>query len=149
MLKAFSNFDNEVGYVQGMNYIVGLMLFYIRDEEQVFWCLVSLMHHRSRNWRATYIDGFPKLQSMSKILEQKIKLNYPDVLAHLDENGLQIEGTFSAFFMTLYVYKTPLEIATRLFEVFILDGDAALIKFILKSIGLRKKKILHLEDEHL
>jgi hypothetical protein len=69
VLKAFSNFDNEVGYVQGMNYIVGLMLFYIRDEEQVFWCLVSLMHHRSRNWRATYIDGFPKLQSMSKILE--------------------------------------------------------------------------------
>jgi hypothetical protein len=51
--------------------------------------------------------------------------------------------------MTLYVYKTPLEIATRLFEVFILDGESALIKFILKSIGLRKKKILHLEDEHL
>jgi len=88
VLKAFSNFDPEVGYVQGMNYIVGLMLFYIRDEEQVFWCLVSLMHGRSKNWRAVYIDGFPKLQSMSKILEQKIKLNFPDVLAHLDENGL-------------------------------------------------------------
>ena len=132
-----------------MNYIVGLMLFYIRDEEQVFWCLVSLMHHKSRNYRSVYIDGFPKLQSMSKILEQKIKLNYPEVLAHLEENSLQIEGTFSAFFMTLYVYRTPLEIATRLFEVFIIDGDMALIKCILKSIGLRKRKILKLEDEHL
>lgn len=107
------------------------------------------MHHNRRKWRNVYIDGFPKLQSMSKILEQKIKLNYPDVLSHLEENGLQIEGTFSAFFMTLYVYRTPLEIATRLFELFILDGDAALIKCILKCIGLRKRKILKLEDEHL
>ena len=40
MLKAYANYDNEVGYVQGMNYIVALLLFYIPDdEEKVFWCL--------------------------------------------------------------------------------------------------------------
>ena len=40
MLKAYANYDNEVSYVQGMNYIVGLFLFYIPDDEkQVFWCL--------------------------------------------------------------------------------------------------------------
>lgn len=33
VLKAYSNFDNEVGYVQGMNYIVAMLLFYIQDEE--------------------------------------------------------------------------------------------------------------------
>jgi hypothetical protein len=33
VLKAYSNFDNEVSYVQGMNYLVGLLLFYIPDEE--------------------------------------------------------------------------------------------------------------------
>jgi len=40
VLKAYSNYDNEVSYVQGMNYIVALMLFYIDDEEDVFWCLL-------------------------------------------------------------------------------------------------------------
>ena len=39
VLLAYANYDNEVGYVQGLNYIVGLLLFYIPDEEQVFWCL--------------------------------------------------------------------------------------------------------------
>lgn len=43
VLKAYANYDNEVGYVQGLNYVVGMMLYYIRDEEQVFWCLFSLM----------------------------------------------------------------------------------------------------------
>lgn len=60
----------------------------------------------------------------------------------MEDNCLMIEGTFSAFFMTLYVYRTPIEIATRLFEMFILDGDVALIKVILRSIGHRKRKIL-------
>jgi hypothetical protein len=43
VLKAYANYDNEVSYVQGLNYVVGMMLFYIEDEEQVFWCLFSLM----------------------------------------------------------------------------------------------------------
>lgn len=29
VLKAYANYDNEVGYVQGLNYVVGLMLYYI------------------------------------------------------------------------------------------------------------------------
>ena len=33
VLKAYANYDNEVGYVQGINYIAGILLFYISDEE--------------------------------------------------------------------------------------------------------------------
>ena len=51
--------------------------------------------------------------------------------------------------MTLYVYKTPIEIATRLFEIFILDGETALIKILLRVIELRKRKILRLDDMDL
>jgi hypothetical protein len=33
VLKAYANYDNEVSYVQGLNYVVGMMLYYIEDEE--------------------------------------------------------------------------------------------------------------------
>ena len=33
VLKAYANYDKEVAYVQGLNYIVGLLLYYIEDEE--------------------------------------------------------------------------------------------------------------------
>ena len=49
VLLAYSNYDNEVGYVQGMNYLAGILLFYISDEEKVFWCLQQLM--QKRDWR--------------------------------------------------------------------------------------------------
>lgn len=83
VLKAYANYDTEVGYVQGLNYIVALLLFYIPDEESVFWCLIGLMNERNRNWRSIYIDGFPKVKSMSKILEKKIRYNFPECLRHM------------------------------------------------------------------
>ena len=39
--------------------------------------------------------------------------------------------------MTLYVYLTPVEIATRMFEIFLLDGDNALIRVLLHMIELK------------
>jgi hypothetical protein len=33
VLKAYANYDNEVGYVQGLNYVVGMMSYYVNDEE--------------------------------------------------------------------------------------------------------------------
>ena len=51
--------------------------------------------------------------------------------------------------MTLYVYLTPIEIATRLFELFILDGETALVRLLLRMIELKQKKILAKEDVEL
>ena len=147
VLKAYANYDNEVGYVQGLNYIVGLLLFYIPDEEQVFWCLYSLM--QKRNWRQVYTFNFPKLKSLTRLLEERLKQEFPRVLRHLNDNCLEVEGTFSPHFMTLYVYLTPIEIATRLFELFILDGEMALVRILLRMIELKQKKIMALEDVEL
>lgn len=134
--------------MQGMNYLVALLLFYIPDdEEKVFWCLHQLM--QKKNWRLVYTHNFPKLKSMTKLLEGRMQREFPRVLRHLKDNCLEIEGTFSPHFMTLYVYLTPIEIATRMFEIFLLDGDNALIRVLLHMIELKQRKILAKEDAEL
>ena len=50
-----------------MNYIVGLLLFYIKDEEQVFWCLYQILV--KYNWRQIFTEGFPKLHKLTANLE--------------------------------------------------------------------------------
>ena len=69
VLKAYANYDNEVSYVQGLNYVVGMMLYFIEDEEQVFWCLFSLMQ-KKWEWRWIYTEGLPKLQSLLSLLSE-------------------------------------------------------------------------------
>ena len=51
--------------------------------------------------------------------------------------------------MTIFIYLTPIEIATRLFEIFILDGDMALVRVLLNMIELKQVEILKREDREL
>ena len=148
VLKAYANYDNEVSYVQGLNYVVGIILYYISDEEQVFWCLYSLMQSKWQ-WRWIYTEGLPKLQGLLMLLEDRIQNEFPLIKKHLKDNCLEICGTFSPLFMTLFVYMTPLDVATKLFELFLIDGELILIKLLLKMIEVKQRKILLLEDTEL
>ena len=55
---------------------------------------------------------------------------------------MEVQSTFIPHFMTLFIYLTPVEIATRLFEIFILDGDMALVRVLLNIIELKQMEIL-------
>lgn len=40
---AYSVYDGEVGYVQGMNLITANLLYHIKTAPETFWALVELM----------------------------------------------------------------------------------------------------------
>lgn len=47
VLGAYSVFDPDViGYCQSMNVLCGGLLLWLKDEEEVFWTLVSVIHQR-------------------------------------------------------------------------------------------------------
>ena len=50
-----------------------------------------------------------------------MQMEFPRILKHLSDNYLEVHGTFSPLFMTLFVYMTPFDVATRLFEVFLVS----------------------------
>lgn len=58
---AYSNFDKELGYTQGMGFLAGIFLMY-RDEESSFWCLERLLNGDRHKLRTLYTPGFPLLQ---------------------------------------------------------------------------------------
>ena len=43
ILSAYAAFDPEVGYCQGMGFIVGLLLIHLEDYETVFWAFVHII----------------------------------------------------------------------------------------------------------
>lgn len=53
ILRAYANYDSEVGYCQGMGFIVGFLIMQIRNEELSFWAFVQIMHES--NWRLLFV----------------------------------------------------------------------------------------------
>ena len=61
VLCAYSVYNTEVGYCQGMSEIVALLLMYLDGEEEAFWALSLLMNKPKYNMHGFFIPGFPKL----------------------------------------------------------------------------------------
>ena len=59
VLSAYSLYNKEVGYVQGMGFLVAVFLMYM-DEESSFFMLDSIMN--KYNMKGTLIPGFPDLK---------------------------------------------------------------------------------------
>lgn len=53
ILNAYANYDPEVGYCQGMGFIVSCLILQLRNEEQAFWTFVQIMHEF--NWRLLFM----------------------------------------------------------------------------------------------
>ena len=59
---------------------------------------------------------------LSEYLNERLTEEFPSLLRHLEENSLVVtQGIFTGHFMTFGMNNCPVEIATRLFEMFILD----------------------------
>ena len=57
------------------------------------------------------------------VAKERLLREDPVLLEYLERNDLSMEAAFSPLFITLYIYRIPLTIATRIFEAFILDGE--------------------------
>lgn len=67
VLLAYANYDSQIGYVQGLNYIAAMLLMHIQEEENVFWCLIYLLNRK--NWRRIYMEEMPKLMDLMDYIE--------------------------------------------------------------------------------
>lgn len=43
VLEVYSKYDEDIGYIQGMNMVVSVILYHVKDAEQTFWILVDIM----------------------------------------------------------------------------------------------------------
>lgn len=146
IIKAYSLFDPEVGYTQGMAFITVPILINL-PEVEAFCMLVKLM--KDYGFREFFLYEMPglhlRLYQFDRILEDTI----PDVHIHLSRQGVRSSMFASQWFLTLFAYKFPLQIVLRIFDVVIAEGIEAMLRFAVGLIRRNASTILSLEFEPL
>lgn len=97
VLTAYTNFNVEVGYVQGMNIIVSCIMYNvcntdyanIESYEQIsFWLFVSLMeHYEIKN---CFSKNMKKIFDLSADLENLLQKNIPEVLFFINSGDVRL-----------------------------------------------------------
>lgn len=146
ILKAYSQYDPEVGYVQGMNYIALMLLRYVPDEEDAFWCLVFVMQEQS--WRDIFGRSKKnKLAHYLRDLEIYIGQTFPELHERITESDyLTMESTFTSHIITLFIYDAPPEIAVRIFELFLVDGAQVIVDLSASLIECQYGEMMRLDE---
>eukprot|EP00392_Amoebophrya_sp_AT5.2_P009018 g9046.t1 len=122
ILSAYSNFNLDVGYCQGMNFIAGLLLLVSgSNEEETFWMFVQLME--LRGLKGFYKDKFPMLRVYLKAFDRLLEEQLPDLREHFRSEGVQPAVYLHQWFLTLYINCLPLQTVLVIWDVVIWDED--------------------------
>ncbi|GLH09828.1 Uncharacterized protein GBIM_14871 [Gryllus bimaculatus] len=87
VLSAYSVYNLDIGYCQGMSQIAALLLMYM-NEEDAFWALSVLIADKKYSMHGFYIPGFPKLLRYQEHHDKIMNKFLPKLKKHLDRNGV-------------------------------------------------------------
>ena len=87
--------------------------------------------------------------SLLDLLRDRMLRHMPEILYHIESQDLSLAAAFSPVFLTLFIYHIPLPVGIRILELFIVEGESALIRVLLKMLDLKRDKILILYEHAL
>ncbi|GAA5982181.1 hypothetical protein JCM11641_000612, partial [Rhodosporidiobolus odoratus] len=146
VVKAYSLYDEEVGYTQGLQFIVGPLLLNMPDEE-AFCVLVRLM--KAYDLRSHYTPNMPGLQLRLFQFDRLVEELLPGVFLHLLRQGVKSSMYASQWFLTLFGYRFPLELVSSVFDLVFGEGVEAVFRFAVALLKRNEDHICQLEFEDL
>ncbi|KAG9394159.1 Rab-GTPase-TBC domain [Carpediemonas membranifera] len=137
-LNAFACYKPEVGYCQGMGFIDGVLLMYM-SEKEAFWALRQIVVDRMPG---IFNTGFPMLQVRFKQWNKLLSKREPAIFKALARHNIDASFYTTQWFMTLFIYAAPFEVAVRIFDCFCCEGVKIVFRVGLTYIAALKKTIL-------
>mmetsp|Transcript_45431 Transcript_45431/g.95345 ORF Transcript_45431/g.95345 Transcript_45431/m.95345 type:complete len:729 (+) Transcript_45431:77-2263(+) len=121
ILRAYSVYDSEVGYSQGMNFVAATFLMFL-PEEEAFWLLVVVMNEDPYKLRDLFSRNMTATHEVLYIAENLISQFLPDLYEHLENEQVNISMFATQWLMTLFTRSFPIKLVAKVWDVFLCDG---------------------------
>ena len=142
--KAYSIYDIEIGYCQGLSFLIATLLLHM-PEEQTFNLLVKIMY--GYQIREIYKTNFELLHLRFYQLEMLIQEYLPELFEHFSDLNIETHMYASQWFLTLYTAKFPLYMVYRIIDLFLNDGLIVLFTVGLALLKASQRELLSLDFE--
>ncbi|UYV68791.1 RN-tre [Cordylochernes scorpioides] len=153
VLAAYSIYNTEVGYCQGMSQIAALLLMFMNEEDS-FWALSLLMSDQKHAMHegcavGFFIPGFPKLKRFQDHHDKILQKFLPRVKKHLDKFNIPSSLYTLKWFFQCFLDRVPFSLTLRLWDVYMMEGEPVLTAMSYNLLRLHKKSILKMDMEAL
>ncbi|XP_068599147.1 rab GTPase-activating protein 1 isoform X2 [Brachionichthys hirsutus] len=142
--KAYSVYDEEIGYCQGQSFLAAVLLLHM-PEEQAFCVLVKIMYEYGL--RALYKNNFENLHCKFYQLERLMQEQIPDLWSQFQELNLEAHMYASQWFLTLFTAKFPLCMVFHITDLLLCEGLNIIFNVALALLKTSKEDLLQADFE--
>uniref|UniRef100_A0A8C7CX83 Rab GTPase-activating protein 1-like n=1 Tax=Oncorhynchus kisutch TaxID=8019 RepID=A0A8C7CX83_ONCKI len=142
--KAYSVYDEEIGYCQGQSFLAAVLLLHM-PEEQAFCVLVKIMYEYGL--RELYKKNFEDLHCKFYQLERLLQEQLPDLWSHFQELSLEAHMYASQWFLTLFTAKFPLCMVFHITDLLLCEGLNIIFNVALALLKTSKEDLLQADFE--
>jgi len=140
VLKAFSNYDQQVGFCQGMANVVATLLLYYSEEDS-FVMLIKLFS--KCNLHSLYVPGFPSLMEGFYIQKKLMELYVPKLTNRFAKLGITSTSYATKWYMTLFSTDIVAHnIFLRFWDLLMLNGFDILYYIAIALLIYNQSKLL-------
>eukprot|EP00826_Nyctotherus_ovalis_P043074 TRINITY_DN4505_c0_g1_i9.p1 TRINITY_DN4505_c0_g1~~TRINITY_DN4505_c0_g1_i9.p1 ORF type:complete len:206 (-),score=46.93 TRINITY_DN4505_c0_g1_i9:42-659(-) len=143
VLLAYAKYDTQVGYVQGMNFVVAALLYHC-SEEIAFWLFVTLLE--DYEIRDVYLTGLPGLYRHTHVIGSLLKRNFKELTEHLSAHEVKIEVFATHWIFTLFSCILPIDEMGGFFDQFFDHSWLFFYRFAIHLIRMVEKEILLVDE---
>lgn len=129
ILRAYSVYDSEIGYCQGMCSIAATLLIILKDEEDSFWAFVHIMNSPLHKMRDVFLPSFPLLRESFWIHDRILDQDLSRLKKHFDTLSITSEFYSTKNYMTCFLDLFEFDTAIIIFDNFLMCGRRILFSF--------------------
>jgi len=141
ILKSYSIFDSEVGYLQGMSDMAAFLLMHV-TEEDVFWMVVELCQNQKYDLRVRFAPNFPGLKQNFWVWEQIFDQSMPKLSQRFKNQNLCTSYYATKWFLTVFLDTFPFKITIRLWDLFLYIGFDVVYSICLSIMRWFEKQLM-------
>lgn len=148
ILEAFIYLRPDIGYSQGMSFLAAVLLLYIENPSDVFTCFVNMLLHKS-----CFVHFFrmkmPEVRIYMSIHDKFMREEMPALHAHFKTHSVDPDLYMINWVMSLYCSALPLDFVSRIWDIYMLDGDVAIFRAALGILKLLMPQLLSMNFEDI
>ena len=138
VLTAFSVHNRVVGYCQSMNFVCGILLLFL-NEEDAFWVLAHIVENLASEFYSPDLIG---VKTDAQVVVLYAQEKFPKLMNHVAALEIRLQDFVSRWFLQLFVNVLPTETVLRVFDVFLLEGSKSLVRIALAILKVNEPNIL-------
>ncbi|XP_063228303.1 TBC1 domain family member 14-like [Bacillus rossius redtenbacheri] len=145
LLGAYVCYRPDVGYVQGMSFVAAVLILNM-EAADAFVCFTNLLNQPCL--MAFFRLNQPMMHAYYHTYNDFFHENLPRLFAHFRESALSEDLYLLDWMYTVFAKAMPLDVACRVWDVFLRDGEEFLFKTALGVLHLHQEALMKMDFIH-